>query len=215
MTFTIDLSGQTALITGGGHGVGRAIGHAFAAAGARVIVNDYLPERAEEVAAELIAAGGSAEPCPFDVSDYSAVRRSFASVSGGIDILINNAGNAGAAGFSVTLGSFAESEPADWDRYFAVNMYGAMYCTRAALPHMIERDGGRIVTIISEAARWGEARMAPYAAAKAAAGGFTRAIAREVGRHNITANNVALATVDTIGLAAMAQESPEFAARID
>ena len=107
-----------------------------------------------------------------------------------------------------------ESEPADWDRYFAVNMYGVMYCSRAALPHMIEQNHGRIVTIISDAARWGEARMAPYAAAKAAAGGFTRAIAREVGRNGITANCVSLATVDTIGLVTMADESPELAARL-
>ena len=84
-----------------------------------------------------------------------------------------------------------------------------MNCTRAVLPHMIASGHGRVITIVSDAGRVGEAHMAPYAAAKAGAAGFTRAIAREVGRDGITVNNVALATVDTMGLADMARmEAP-------
>jgi NAD(P)-dependent dehydrogenase (short-subunit alcohol dehydrogenase family) len=228
MTFEIDLRGSTALVTGGGQGVGRAVCTTLAAAGARVIVNDFVPERAVAAAAELVATGADATAAAFDVSDFDAVQAAFAGAE--VDILINNAGNGGppiiAPGADrsdasswqpapVGLGAFAESEPAQWDRYFAVNMFGVMYCTRAALPHMIERRAGRIVTVISEAGRWGEANMAPYAAAKAGAAGFTRAIAREVGRHGITANNVALATIDTMGLAERAADDAEFKARID
>ena len=214
MSFTLELDGQTALVTGGGHGVGRAICHAFGAAGAAVIVNDYVLDRAQTVADELAADGVDAEARAFDVSDFEAVSEAFDPSGRSVDILVNNAGNAGPGGFSVSSGPFAESDPSDWARYFAVNLYGVMNCTRVALPHMIARANGRVITILSEAGRVGESHMAPYAAAKAGAGGFMRSIAREAGRHGITANCVALATVDTMGLGALADESPEIAARV-
>ncbi|CUU57647.1 3-oxoacyl-[acyl-carrier protein] reductase [Parafrankia irregularis] len=225
MSFTIDLSGRTAVVTGGGQGVGRAACLTLAAAGARVLVNDFVADRAESVAKEIEQAGGAAAAVPFDVSDYQAVTRSVSDA--GVDILVNNAGNAGPAigdatapasggrGPSVSLGEFTNTEPADWERYFAVNLYGVMNCTRATLPHMIAAGHGRIITIVSDAGRVGEPHMAPYAAAKAGAAGFTRAIAREVGRDGITVNNIALATVDTIGLAEMAAGSPEIQRRVE
>ncbi|MEX5635650.1 SDR family NAD(P)-dependent oxidoreductase [Parafrankia sp. FMc2] len=222
MTFTIDLGGKSAVVTGGGQGVGRAICLSLAAAGARVIVNDYVPDRATLVAKEIEELGGAALASPFDVSDYAAATRAIGTEK--VDILVNNAGNAGppaveaappgGRGPSVSLGEFTNTEPADWERYFAVNLYGVMNCTRAALPHMIAAGNGRIITIVSDAGRVGEPHMAPYAAAKAGAAGFTRAIAREVGRDGITVNNVALGTVDTIGLEDMARESPELAERV-
>jgi len=233
MPLTIDLRGRTALVTGAGKGVGQAICHAFATAGASVVVNDYVAARAQSVVDELHALGAKADALPFDVSDYHAVTDAISTFPN-IDILVNNAGNAGAPNVavggtstgpgataraqdapSVSVGFFAESDPPAWDRYFAVNLFGVMHCSRAVLPGMIEHAHGRIITIISEAARWGEPRMAPYAAAKAAAGGFTRALAREVGRNGITVNNVALATIDTMGLEALAEESEEVARRIE
>ena len=93
MTFEIDLSGSTALVTGGGQGVGRAIATTLASAGAKVLVNDYVAERAEAVTKEIEALGGNAEPCPFDVSDYAAAAS--ATAAKGVDILVNNAGNGG------------------------------------------------------------------------------------------------------------------------
>lgn len=220
VTFRIDLSGRTVLVTGGGQGVGRAVCHAFAAAGAAVVVNDYFAERAVDVAGAIVGAGGHAVPCPFDVSDFDAVSEALGALGrpSPIDVLVNNAGNSGVVEGdtrpTVSMGDFAESEPADWDRYFAVNLYGVLHCTRAVLPAMIERGDGRIITVVSDAGRWGEPRMAAYAAAKAAAAGFTRSLARDVGRHGITANNVSLASVDTMGLAAAAERSPEVADRI-
>jgi NAD(P)-dependent dehydrogenase (short-subunit alcohol dehydrogenase family) len=194
MTFAIDLEGRRALVTGSGQGIGRAIALTLAQAGAAVVVNDFVADRAEAVADQVRERGGSAEAAPFDVTDFGAVAAAFERI-GGVDILVNNAGNAGVDGFALT--PFTDTLPADWDRYFGVNLFGVMNCTRAALPTMIDRAAGRVVTIISDAGRWGEPRMAPYAAAKAGAAGFTRSIAREVGRHGITVNNIALGSIDT------------------
>lgn len=195
MSFEIDLAGQRALVTGGGQGVGRGISLSLACAGAEVVVNDYRADRAEAVATEIREAGGTAEAMPFDVSDFDAVMAAVEDAS--IDILVNNAGNAGVEGF--TFAPFHETTPADWERYFSVNLYGVMHCSRAVLPHMVERGNGRIITIVSDAGRSGEPRMGAYSAAKAGAAGFTRSLARDMGRHDVTVNNVALASIDPTG----------------
>jgi 3-oxoacyl-[acyl-carrier protein] reductase len=205
VTFNIDLSGSRALVTGGGQGVGRATCLALSAAGAAVLVNDYVAERAESVAGEVRELGGEADPTPFDVTDYDAVMANAS--DRGIDILVNNAGNAGVQGFN--FGPFAESTPADWERYFGVNLYGVMHCARAVVPGMIERQRGRVITIVSDAGRWGEPGMAAYSAAKAGAAGFTRSLARDLGRHGITVNNIALGTIDTFGLSERAMTPDE------
>jgi NAD(P)-dependent dehydrogenase (short-subunit alcohol dehydrogenase family) len=210
MAFTIELDGRKALVTGAGQGVGRGIARALASAGAHVVVNDFVAERAESVAAEIAAEGGVAEPIAFDVTDYEAVMAAVGAL-GPFDILVNNAGNAGTEGFN--FAPFAESEPADWDRYFGVNLYGVMHCTRAVLPGMIEKAEGRVVTIVSDAARWGEPYMGAYAAAKAGAAALTRALAREVGRHGITLNNIALGSIDSSEDAATRELTGEAAER--
>lgn len=192
MGVSIELDGQSALVTGAGQGVGREIARVLAAAGARVHVNDVATERAASVAEELAAGGADAAPLPFDVTDYRAVTDALEFV-GGVDILVNNAGNAGT--FGIELGPFVSTEPPDWDRYLGVNLFGVMHCTRAALVGMIGRERGRIVTIISDAGRFGDVHMAAYAAAKAGAAGFARSIAREVGRYGITVNNVSLGSI--------------------
>ncbi|MGH9248421.1 MAG: SDR family NAD(P)-dependent oxidoreductase [Acidimicrobiales bacterium] len=195
MTFTIDLAGRRALVTGGGQGIGRATAHPLAAAGASVVVNDVVAERAEAAADEIRSGGGGAETAAFDVTDGRAVRAAIAGL-GGVDILVNNAGNAGTEGFTALV-PFADTDPDTWDRFLRVNLYGVMYCTHAALPPMIAKGEGRIVTIVSDAGRFGDAYLAPYAAAKAGAAGFCRSVAREVGRHGITVNCVSLGTVRT------------------
>jgi NAD(P)-dependent dehydrogenase (short-subunit alcohol dehydrogenase family) len=195
MSFTIDLEGRRALVTGSGQGVGRSIALMLADAGAVVAVNDIERSRAESVVDEIASAGGKAVALPFDVTDWASVSSAIDG-HGGVDILVNNAGNAGAEGFSAMV-PFAETDPADWPRYFNVNLFGTMHATRAALPSMVEGNWGRVVNIVSDAGRYGDARLAPYAAAKAGAAGFARSVAREVGRHNITVNNIALGTMET------------------
>ncbi|WP_441958614.1 SDR family NAD(P)-dependent oxidoreductase [Mycolicibacterium houstonense] len=195
MALEFDLSGRRVLITGAGQGVGRGLADAFAAAGATVLVNDLRADRAEAVVAELRSAGADAEAVPFDVTDYDATTQAIAGVEP-VDILINNAGNAGAEGFAARM-PFAETAPADWDPFLQVNLYGVLHCTRAVLSSMVERQWGRIVTIVSDAGRTGDASGAVYAAAKAGAAGLTRSIALENGRYGITANNIALGTMRT------------------
>jgi 3-oxoacyl-[acyl-carrier protein] reductase len=195
MSFTIDLEGRRALVTGAGQGIGRGIAGALADAGALVVVNDIRAEQADAVVEELRAAGGKADPLPFDVTDWPQVQSAIDGY-GGVDILVNNAGNSGATAFDQFI-DFAESEPADWSPFFAVNLFGVMHCTRAALPAMIDKQWGRVITMISDASRMGNAKLAPYAAAKAGAAGFSRSVARECGRHLITVNCVSLSTITT------------------
>jgi NAD(P)-dependent dehydrogenase (short-subunit alcohol dehydrogenase family) len=199
MAYELDLNGRRALVTGGGQGIGCAISLALAKAGAMVIVNDIDPQRAEAVVDEIVAAGGKAASLPFDVTRWADAEEAITRYGAlePIDVLVNNAGNAGAENFG-TLCHFAESDPQEWTRYFAVNLFGTMHCTRAALPGMIAAGGGgRIVTIVSESARYGDKCLAPYAAAKAGAAGFCRSVAREVGRFGITVNCVSLGTMDS------------------
>jgi 3-oxoacyl-[acyl-carrier protein] reductase len=192
MSFTIDLEGRRALVTGAGQGVGRAIALSLGRANAEVFVNDIVAERADAVVQEVHAQGSAAAPAVFSVTDWADVQAGVDAL-GGVDILVNNAGNAGAEGFD--LRRFVDTTPDEWGRYFGTNLFGVMHCTRAVLPGMIERGDGRVVTIISDAGRFGDINMAAYAAAKAGAAGFSRSIAREVGRYGITVNNIALGTI--------------------
>jgi NAD(P)-dependent dehydrogenase (short-subunit alcohol dehydrogenase family) len=189
----LDVTGRRALVTGAGQGLGAAIATTLARAGASVLVNDIDQGRAESVAASIRAAGGDASVAGFDVTVWGAVRQAIAAAPR-IDILVNNAGNAGTDAWP-GLVPLAESDPVDWEPFLRVNLYGVMHCTRAVLPAMIDNGWGRIVTVLSDAARTGEPLMAAYSAAKAGAAGFCRSVAREVGRHGVTANCVALGTM--------------------
>ncbi len=182
-------NGRRALVTGAGQGMGAAIAQRLAAADVTVVVNDVRAERAEEVAARLPGA----VPAVADVTDYAAVRK-MVDEYGPLDILVNNAGNAGIEGLGV-MGPFVETEPDEWERWLRVNLYGVMHVARAVLPGMLERSWGRIVTIISDAGRAGDPRQSVYAAAKAGAAGFSRSLAREVGRRGITVNCVSLGSI--------------------
>jgi 3-oxoacyl-[acyl-carrier protein] reductase len=188
-----DLTGRRALVTGGGQNLGEGIARTLGRIGAHVIINDLVDARAQSVADEIVAEGGSASIAVFDVTNFDSVMSGVASI-GQVDVLVNNAGNAGAAGVP-GFGAFVETTPADWDTVVQVNLFGVMNCVRAVTPSMIEGRWGRVITIISDAARTGEPNLAAYTAAKAGAAGFTRAYAREVGRYDITANNIAIATM--------------------
>jgi 2-hydroxycyclohexanecarboxyl-CoA dehydrogenase len=214
MTDILDLAGRVALVTGSGQGVGRQIALHLAAHNAGAVVcNDYVLERAEAVAEEIRAAGGKALALQADVSNHEGVKAMVARATedlGPIGVLVNNAGNAG-ANPSAELGKpFWETGPEVWNSFIGVNLYGVMNCTAAVIPGMIARQApGRIVTIISDAGRWGDASMEPYAAAKAGAAGFMRSVARTLGRYQITANSVAIALTATPAVERTLKGDPE------
>jgi 3-oxoacyl-[acyl-carrier protein] reductase len=197
----LNLSGKVALISGGGQGIGRQIALHFAAHGAAgVVINDYVAARAESVAEEVRQQGVRALGLQADVTDLASIKELVAQVNatfGKIDILVNNAGSAGATPSPDARKPFWEVGPEAWNSFIGVNLYGVINCTSACVPGMIERRAGRIITIISDAARMGETGLEIYSAAKAGAAGFTRAVARTLGRHMITANCVSIAATLT------------------
>ncbi|WP_018334376.1 SDR family NAD(P)-dependent oxidoreductase [Actinomycetospora chiangmaiensis] len=207
----LSLKGRTALITGAGQGVGAQVARHCAAHGARVVVNDFHAERAEAVAAGLRDEGAQATARTCDVTDYEAVSAMVTSAAeefGPVDVLVNNAGNAGpSADPMAPAPPFWESEPADWKPWVDVNFYGVLNASRACVPAMVERGHGRVITVISDAARVGDAQLAVYGGAKAGAAGFSRGLARAVGRHGITVNCVALSAVRTPGVATAVEDA--------
>jgi len=195
----LDLGGQAAFVTGAGQGAGRGIALMLARHNAGVAVNDFVMERAESVAAEIKALGFRAVPVQADVSDHASVTAAFTKARaalGSVTLLVNNAGNAGPAATMGRSPPFWETQPAEWDRYFATNLRGVMNCCHAALPEMVALGRGRIVTIVSDSGRVGEPRLAAYSAAKAGAAGFVRSIAKETGRYGITCNAISLSTLE-------------------
>lgn len=203
----LNLKERIALVTGAGQGVGRQVALHIAAHNAGgVIVNDFHRARAEAVAVEVEKLGVPVEVTVCDVSDYAAVGAAVETGIkrfGRIDMLVNNAGNAGPTENLGDLVPFWESEPAEWQRWMATNLYGVLNCTRHVLRPMIVNRYGRIVTVISDAGRVGEGHLAVYSGAKAGAAGFMRAIAKAGGRFGVAANCVALGGVRTPGVEAL------------
>lgn len=200
----LNLKGRVAFVTGGGQGVGRRICLQLAEEGCKVGVNDYFAERANAVVAEIKAAGGQAYAAVADITDKASIDAAIAhtvEVLGPIDILVNNAGvtieRREKGGMAPT---FLETAPDEWQKILALNIWGTLHCCHAVLPEMRERRWGKIVNIMSEAGRAGEARLAVYSGAKAALLGFGKAIAQEHGRDCINVNTVALGAVSHEGI---------------
>ena len=181
------LQGRVVMITGAGGGIGRTMALSFSREGAKVAVNDISEKGVAETVDMIRAAGGTAEPARCDITDLSAVRacvRTVEEALGGIDALVNN------AALIVAHELFVETKPEDCDKEIKVVLYGTMNCTRAVLPGMIERRFGKIVNIVTDAARVGQERQANYSAAKGGVISFTKSLAKEVGPHNINVNAV-------------------------
>lgn len=199
----LGISGRVALITGAGRGIGAEIAQTLAAEGARIAVNDLFQERADESAEAIRAAGGEAMGVAFDVTDYAAVEAGVGKVVaqfGAVDILVNNAGIPAATAQDALPsagGLFGQSDRAQWDRTMGLITYGVLNCSRAVVGGMAERRWGRIVSVISDAGRVGEPRLVAYSMAKAGVVGFSKALAKEMGRNCITVNCVSPATTVT------------------
>ena len=182
------LDGKVAVITGGGHGIGRVIGLRFAAAGAGVVVSGTSQAALDQTARDIQERGGRATAVVADVADEAAVERLIARTLaefGRIDILVNNAGIAG------PTAPVTEVTREEWDRTMAVNVTGAFLCAKHALPHMTRQQSGRIINITSIAGLQAYALRSPYCASKWAMIGLTQTLAEEAGRYNITANAIA------------------------
>jgi 2-hydroxycyclohexanecarboxyl-CoA dehydrogenase len=209
----LSLAGKVALITGAGQGIGRQIALHFAEHGAEgIVVNDFVLDRAAAVVDEIRQLGGKAIAIQCDVTDLGAVKAMVAQgvgEFGKIDVLVNNAGSAGANPSPDARKPFWEVGPEAWNSFIGVNFYGVLNCTSACIPGMIERKGGRIVTIISDAGRMGDSGLEIYAGAKAGAAGFMRAVARTLGRHLITANCVSISATLTPNIEARLKADPD------
>ena len=191
---------KTALVTGAGQGVGQGIAAHLASAGYRVLVNDIDSERAQASAAAIVQTSGEAIAAPFDITGTEQAMVAIKALEeqhGGIGILVNNAGNAGAG--PMPMMAFKDMPPAEWEKYIAVNLYGVLNCTKAVIGGMCERGWGRVIVISSEAGRTGlDIGVSLYGAAKAGGAHFMRHLAREVGPQGVTANVVSLGLMDNV-----------------
>jgi 2-hydroxycyclohexanecarboxyl-CoA dehydrogenase len=184
------LQGKVAFITGAGRGVGLAIAHRLAQEGVRVAVGDIDKQSAVAVAGDL---GETATAVHIDVTDGLSVEGAVAeavTVLGPVDILVNNAG-------WDRISPFLETDEALWDRVIAINLKGVLHCARFFVPGMIERGGGRVVNISSDAGRTGSSGEGPYSAAKAGVIGFSKTLAREVARYGVTVNAICPGPTET------------------
>lgn len=199
----LEITGRVAFVTGAGRGIGREICTTLAAEGARIAVNDLFLDRADETAGIIRRAGGQAIGVAADVTDYDAVHAAVARTVAefdAVDILVNNAGIPAVTAEDAipSQGGFFQSTDRDqWDRTMSLITYGVLNCSRAVIEGMQERKWGRVINIISDAGRVGEPRLVAYSMAKAGVVGFSKALARESGRHGITVNCVSPATTET------------------
>jgi NAD(P)-dependent dehydrogenase (short-subunit alcohol dehydrogenase family) len=176
------LTGQVALVTGGGRGIGRAIAHALAAAGAAVAVVARSADQLAETVASIVASGSRARAFPADVTDRAAVTEVVCAVErdlGPVDLLVNNAGLGGPAGPTW------EADPDEWWRCVEVNLRGPLLCCRLVVPGMVARRRGRVINVASGAGTRPIPFLSAYSAGKAALIRLTENLAAEAAEHGV------------------------------
>jgi 2-hydroxycyclohexanecarboxyl-CoA dehydrogenase len=165
------LKSKTAIVTGGAAGIGRAIVQRFEEAGTKVIVFDLQGEK------------------PVDITDYEAVKKAVAA-AGPVDILVNNAG-------WDMFKPFLKTEPAFWQKIISINLVGPMNLLHCVLPGMVERGGGKVVNIASDAGRVGSSGEGPYSACKGGIIAMTKTLARELASKGVRLNTVCPGLTET------------------
>jgi NADP-dependent 3-hydroxy acid dehydrogenase YdfG len=187
------LVGKTAIVTGAGRGIGRAISRAFAAEGATVVLAARSRADLATVAAEVREAGGRALAIPTDVTQDTAVDvlvEQVLSETNRIDILVTSAGLA-------SFGTVADTKTADWDAMLSLNLRGAIMCCRAVLPAMIRQRSGTILNLSSIASKRALPGSAVYTATKAGLDAFSRVLAEELRPHGVRVGVLMPGAVDT------------------
>jgi len=188
------LKGKTAIVTGAGSGIGRAIATRLASEGVTVGVFDINADGAGATVQAIESAGGKALAVPCDITDYGVVAAAVAGFEAqagkGTDILVNN------AGWDTPM-PFLKTDEAFWKKVTAINWFGPLHMTHAVARGMAERKSGRIVNIASDAGRVGSSGEVVYSGCKGATIAFAKALAREVARSNVTINTVCPGPTDT------------------
>ncbi len=189
----LSLEGRVAVVTGAGRGIGGATAQLLARAGAHVALLDLDPAGVTRTAEAIGLEGGEALPFTNDITDSFAVERTFDRVIdewGRLDVLVNNAG-------VLSEAPLEDLTDEDLEKSLDINLRGALVCTRAAVPLMLARGGGRVISAASMSTRIGAVGLTAYSASKGAIVGMTRTWARELGPKGITANAVAPGLIDS------------------
>ena len=187
------LKGKNIIVTGGASGIGRAVCYRLAEEGANIGVFDLNPEGAGETVQRIRDTDANARSFILDITDYESCRRcvgEFESEIGPTDALVNCVG-------WDKVEPFLETAPELWQKVVAINLYGPVNMCHVVLPGMVERGGGKVVSLSSDAGRVGSSGEAIYAACKGGIIAFTKAVARELARKGVILNVVSPGPTDT------------------
>ncbi len=182
-----ELSGQVAVITGAGRGIGKGIALAFAEAGASVVCAARTKTEIDQTVVEIEEAGGKASACLVDVTEFDTAVSLFQQAHdtfGGVDIVIIN------AGVSDSKQSVEDSDPAEWTQVIQVNLIGAFNTAKAAIPHLKARGGGKMMLMGSGLGHKGIPTRSAYSSSKAGLWMLTRVLAQELAPHAISVNEI-------------------------